>query len=254
MKTKITILYVLLSITNAWSADANLGSMSVIDLYKEVEAINYDYEQLQAAYKNAQERENSLKNRMLSGVTMAATGLGGMELARGLAEKNADKNAEVDMAAYMATFQCKIGDNGNKINGGDMDIATPGANQLIDLYQSYVALATDLKERKAALGIKPGIESDVVLDKSVVGLYDDKGNGVQNGTYASLYRATMGNEADIDKLNAQSDATTRRVGIGGTVAGVGAVGGAVGNILINKDSVDSDSSVLNQAAGLFLGK
>ena len=226
--------------------------------YRQKVALIYDNDkkimELQKAYSQAKERETSTANRLLSGATMAATGLGGMELARGLAEQNADKDAAADMAAYMATFQCKIGDKGNKINGGDMEIATPGANQLIDLYQTYVALASDLRERKNALGIKPGIEAEVVLDKSAVGLYDDKGNGIQNGTYASLYRATMGNGADIDKLAEQSDASTRRVQIGGTVAGAGAVGGAVGNVLINKDSVDSDSSVLQQAAGLFLGK
>ncbi len=104
---------------------------------------------------------------------------------------------------------------------------------MIDLYQSYVDLAASLKQRKADLGIRAGIESDVVLDKSVVGLYDDKGNGVQNGTYASLYRATMGNQTDIDKLDAQSDASTRRAQIGGASAGVGAIGGAIGNALIN---------------------
>ena len=197
----------------------------------------HDYDErikkLEEAYSQAKERENSLVNRMLSGATIAATGLGGMELARGLAEKKADENAEADMAAYMATFQCKIGDNGNKINGGDMEIATPGANQLINLYQSYVDLAASVKQRKADLGIRAGIESDVVLDKSATGLYDDKGNGVQNGTYASLYRAAMGNEADIDKLAEQSDATTRRAQIGGASAGVGAIGGAIGNALIN---------------------
>lgn len=187
----------------------------------------------ESAYDDALSRETSTANRALSGLTMAATGIGGMELARGLAEKDADKDAASDMAAYMATFQCKIGDNGKKIDGGDTDIATPGANQLIDLYQSYVDLAASLKQRKADLGIRAGIESDVVLDKSVVGLYDDKGNGVQNGTYASLYRATMGNQTDIDKLDAQSDASTRRAQIGGASAGVGAIGGAIGNALIN---------------------
>ncbi|MFQ6760434.1 MAG: hypothetical protein ACLRFM_03505 [Alphaproteobacteria bacterium] len=208
----------------------------------------------ESAYDDALTRETSLGNRLVSAGAMAATGIGGMELARGLAEKKADEKAEADMAAYMETFQCKIGDMGDKINGGDMDITTPGANQLINLYQSYVDLAASVKTRKADLGLRPGIEAEVVLDKSATGLYDDKGNGVQNGTYASLYRAAMGNQTDIDKLAEQSDATTRRVGIGGTVAGAGAVGGAVGNVLINKDSVDSDSNVLNQAAGLFLGK
>ena len=209
---------------------------------------------LEEAYKNAKERESSLANRMLSGATIAATGLGGMELARGIAEQSVDRDAAADMAAYLATFQCKIGDNGNKINGGDMGITTPGANQLINLYQSYVDLAASVKARKADLGLRPGIEADVVLDKSATGLYDDKGNGVQNGTYASLYRASRGKETDAQKLAEQSDASTNRVQIGGAAAGVGAVGGAVGNVLINKDGVNSDQNILQQAAGLFLGK
>lgn len=209
--------------------DGNVSSQDVINVINSLTTI----EALEEQYKRAKERETSVANRILSGATIAATGLGGMELARGIAEQSADKDAAADMAAYMATFQCKIGDNGNKINGGDMGITTPGANQLINLYQSYVDLAASVKARKADLGLRPGIEADVVLDKSATGLYDDKGNGVQNGTYASLYRAARGNQSDIDKLAEQSDASTNRVQIGGTAAGAGAVGGAVGNVLIN---------------------
>ena len=226
----------------------------VASRFAEVHDYDERIKKLEEDYKNAKERETSVANRILSGATIAATGLGGMELARGIAEQSVDRDAAADMAAYMATFQCKIGDNGNKINGGDMGITTPGANQLINLYQSYVDLAASVKARKADLGLRPGIEADVVLDKSATGLYDDKGNGVQNGTYASLYRAARGNQSDIDKLAEQSDASTNRVQIGGTAAGVGAVGGAVGNVLINKDGVNPDQNILQQAAGLFLGK
>ncbi|MBQ9540135.1 MAG: hypothetical protein IJU89_01800, partial [Alphaproteobacteria bacterium] len=237
--------------------ESDIEDIDVVNITSKLEVV-HDYDErikkLEEAYSQAKERENSVANRILSGATIAATGLGGMELARGLAEQSADRDAAADMAAYMATFQCKIGDNGNKINGGDMGVTTPGANQLINLYQSYVDLAASVKARKADLGLRPGIEADVVLDKSAPGLYDDKGNGVQNGTYASLYRAARGNQADIDKLAEQSDASTNRVQIGGTAAGVGAVGGAVGNVLINKDGVNPDQNILQQAAGLFLGK
>ena len=84
---------------------------------------------------------------------MAATGIGGMELARGLSEQKADKAAEADMTAYLSTFQCKVGDK--RYAGGDSQIEIPGGNELINLYQEYVNLAKDLKERKAALGKKP---------------------------------------------------------------------------------------------------
>ncbi len=53
----------------------------------------------ESAYDDALSRETSTANRALSGLTMAATGIGGMELARGLAEKDADKDAASDMAA-----------------------------------------------------------------------------------------------------------------------------------------------------------
>ena len=237
--------------------ESDIEDIDVVNITSKLEVV-HDYDErikkLEEDYKNAKERETSVANRILSGATIAATGLGGMELAQGIAEQSVDKDAAADMAAYMATFQCKIGDNGNKINGGDMGVTTPGANQLINLYQSYVDLAASVKARKADLGLRPGIEADVVLDKSATGLYDDKGNGVQNGTYASLYRAARGNQSDIDKLAEQSDASTNRVQIGGTAAGVGAVGGAVGNVLINKDGVNPDQNILQQAAGLFLGK
>ena len=139
--------------------------------------------QLQAKYQEAKAREQSLPNRVLTAATMAATGIGGMELAMGLAEQKADKDAATDMEAYMATFQCKIGEKGGKTyTGGTMGIEVPGANELATLYQEYVDLAADLKERKEALGMRPGIESEVVMDKATMGLYDDVGNTNRNGT------------------------------------------------------------------------
>lgn len=184
-------------------------------------------------YKAAKEKEQSLANRMVSGVSMAATGIGGMELAQGLSEQKADKDAEADMSRYIETFQCRIGEQGAKINGGDTNISIPGANQLINLYQEYVNLAADLRERKQALGMHAGIESEVILDKASTGLYDDKGTGIENGTYASLYRASQGNQQDADKLSALKDTSKKRVIGGAVAAGAGVVVGALGDSLIN---------------------
>lgn len=50
--------------------------------------------------------ENSTANKLLGGTTMAATGIGGMQLMSGLAEKSADEDADADMAAYINTFSC----------------------------------------------------------------------------------------------------------------------------------------------------
>ena len=206
--------------------------------------------QLEENYKKAKEREMSFSNRMLGGLTMAATGIGGMELAMGLAEQKADEAAERDMEAYMATFQCKVGDK--RYSGGTTAIETPGANQLTSLYQEYVELAADLKERKTALGMKAGIESEVILDKNNMGLYDDVGHGIENGTYASLYRAKMGNEKDIKKLEEQKDTSAKRVKGGAIAAGGGAVGGMAGNILINHTG-DDDNSGTGFSDGLMDG-
>ena len=188
-------------------------------------------QEAQDKYADAKENEQSLANRTLSSLTMAATGIGGMELARGLAEQNADKAAQDEMNAYISGFQCKIG--GKSYSGGTNGIEAPGVNQLIKLYQEYVDLAASLKERKAALGLKPGIESDVVLDKAATGMYDDVGHGIENGTYASLYRAVKGNATDAQKLQEQQDASKKRVIGGAIAAGAGVVGGIIGNIAIN---------------------
>jgi uncharacterized repeat protein (TIGR02543 family) len=211
---------------------------------KNGECVDDGVKEAEDNYKNAKERETSLENRMLGATTMAATGIGGMQLAQGLAEQNADDAAARDMAAYMATFQCRIGDKGGKsYPGGTSNIETPGANQLINTYQEYVALAKDLSERKSALGMKAGIEAEVILDKSATGLYDNVGHGVMGGTYASLYRAAMGSETDKQKLDSDKEASSNRVKGGAIAAGGGAVGGAIGNMLINggdDDDADAD--------------
>lgn len=188
-------------------------------------------EKAQKKYDAAKENEQSLENRTLGSLTMAATGIGGMELAQGLSEQKADKAADADMLAYLATFQCKVGDK--RYSGGDSQIEIPGGNELINLYQEYMNLANDLKERKTALGKKAGIESEVVLDKANMGLYDEVGHGIENGTYASLYRASKGNETDTQKIDDTKSASKKRVIAGAVVGGAGAVGGMVGNSAIN---------------------
>ena len=217
-------------------AQNNINSEDI----KEIKKIETEIIKLQKAYKDARENEKSLKNRMLGGLTMAATGIGGMQLAQGLAEQSADAAAERDMQAYLATFQCTAG--GKTYSGGTSGIELAGANQLTSLYQQYVDLAADLKERKAALGMKAGIESEVILDKANMGLYDDVGKGIENGTYASLYRASKGNEKDVNKLAEQKNTSATRVKGGAIAAGAGAVGGGVGNAVVNSENQDDPNS------------
>ena len=234
MKIKIALLCTFLSITSVYANDANLDLMSIIDLYKEVEAINYDYEELQKAYEDAKANEQSLANRTLTALTVAATGIGGMQLAQGLAEQKADKDAERDMEAYIASMRCEYG-NGKSVKAGTTEIELPGANdpEMMKLRNEYFALAASLKERKEALDIKPGIESEVVLDKAQIVLYDNQGIDITDGAYASLYRAKMGNETNQAKINESKDTSSKRVKGGSIAVGSGMVGGIVGNQLNN---------------------
>lgn len=179
--------------------------------------------------------EQSTENKLLGAAGMGAAGIGGMQVASALAEKNADEDAERDMAAYLATFRCDYG-HGLNIKGGETGIELPGANSLIPLYQEYVNLANDLKVRKNALGMKPGIESEKILDAATSGLYDNQSIGKVDGAFTSLARALADpTGADAAEWAAQKDATAKKLKTGAVVAGIGILGSAVGNAIINRN-------------------
>ena len=215
----------------------NLGTVNsdienpYVKLYIQANTIS-----LQHDYNQARAREQSTANKLLSGAAIGAAGIGGMMLASGLAEQAADADAETAMRAYLETFYCKVGDGGKNIKGGTRGAIVPGGNELIKLYSEYVSLANDLKARKTALGMKPGIESEAILDSATSGLYDDISVGKTGGAYASLARALQNPDGeDAKKWSEQKAASASDVKTGAIVGGVGAVGGAVGNLIINKD-------------------
>lgn len=177
-------------------------------------------------------KEQSTANKLLGGAAIGAMGIGGMQLASAAAEQKADAAAEDDMAAYIATFKCDYG-QGMNIKGGEANITLPGANVLLPLYNEYTALAADLKTRKEALEMAPGIESEVILDAATSGLYDNESIGI-DGAYTSLSRALMDeNSADAAAWAAQKSETASQLKTGAIVAGAGALVGIVGDILIN---------------------
>ena len=179
------------------------------------------------------EREQSLANRMIGGAGIGAMGIGGMQVASALAEQNADADAERDMAAYLATFKCDYG-QGMTISGGETNIQLPGANVLLPIYNEYTTLAADLKTRKEALGMSPGIESEVILDAATSGLYDNAATGITDGAYTSLARALSDpTGADAAEWAAQKSDTSSQLKTGAIVGGAGVAGGAVGDVLIN---------------------
>jgi len=187
------------------------------------------------------DNENSLVNKTIGAAGMGVTGAGGMMLAQSLSETMSDANAERTMAAYLQTFKCDYG-TGTQIKGGETNIELPGGNDMIGLYTEYATLANDLKTRKEALGIRPGIESEVVIDKSETGLYDDVGTGITGGGYASIARALQDPEGeDAAKWAAQKETTKNTLIAGAVTTGVGAVGSLAANIAVNhnvKNDVD----------------
>ena len=196
--------------------------------------------ELQDAYDAAKENEQSWENRLLTAATTAATGFGGMELAQGLAEQKADEAAAADMAAYIATMRCTYGD-GTSVRAGLTPVELPGGNnnEMRNLRIEYDALAESVKNRKESLGMAPGIESEVILDKANMGLYDNENTGITGGHYSSLYRADMLNsETDKTQIKSDQETSQNRVDYGGQAAGVGAIVGTVGNIAINSDLGD----------------
>ncbi len=185
------------------------------------------------AYEVAKEKEQSFANRMLGGLAIGASGIGGMQMASAMAEQNADADAERDMTAYLATFHCNYG-GGKNVEYGETNVELPGGNDLIALYAEYVNLANDLKIRKAALDMRPGIESEPILESATSGLYDDVAIGKTSGAYASLARALLDPNSEDAKVWAKQKENSASKKKTGTILGsVGVAGGAVGNLLIN---------------------
>ena len=200
---------------------------------------------LEENYQNMKDKETSFENRMLGGLAMGTVGIGGMMAASALSEQNADKSAEQDMQAYLATFKCKVGDN--RYSGGTKAIETPGANQLINLYQEYAELAADLKERKTVLGLKAGVESEIKIDKASSGLYDNVGNGIGSGAYASIARALQDpNGEDAKRWAEQKEAASSKLKTGAITAGVGIAASIAANYAINHGNDDKSAELLAQ--------
>ena len=199
--------------------------------------------------ENAQkmkEKEQSTPNKLLGAAGIGAVGIGGMNIASALSEQSADRNAEEDMKAYLATFRCDYG-QGRNIVGGETNIQLPGGNELIQYTTEYKQLATSLKSDKEALGMMPGIESETIFDSATTGLYDDVSIGTQKGAFTSLSRALLDeNSADAAEWQKMKDDTAKKLKTGVIVAGAGAVATIAGNIAINHGKGDQSGNILDK--------
>lgn len=204
-------------------------------------------EAAQEKYDDAKKAEKSAENKLLGATTMMATGMGAMELASSMSEQKADQDAEDEMRAYLSTFYCQYGSK--RVPGGTKNAEIGGGNELINLYAQYVNLANDLKARKAALDIAPGIESEAILDSATAGLYDDVNIGPRGSMFTSLARALQDPTGeDAQKWKAQQEESAKGIKDGATALGVGAIGSAVIDLAMNhigdKDEEDEEEREL----------
>lgn len=203
--------------------------------------------------KKMHDKETSTANKLIGAAGIGATGIGTSQALSALSEQRADNRAEDDMRAYLATIKCDYG-TGKTVNGGETGIELPGGNELTQYVAQYKTLATDLKVRKTALGMSPGIESETIIDAAETGLYDNAATGKTNGAFTSLSRALSDEtSADAQAWAQQKADTASKLKTGAIVAGVGAVGSAIANLAVNSgaDKQNKSDEILAKYASLY---
>ena len=187
------------------------------------------------AYRNEYDNAQSWANKGVTGLSTLMTGEGAKMAAQAWAEQIADRDAETEMADYLAGMRCGYG-NGTTLNIGNEDITLPGGNELANYYAEYKTLADKLKTTKAALNLRSGIEAEVLYDRAETGLYQYKIAEIQSGSTPSLSRALMdGESADATAWNAQKTATQNKLITGGVLAATGVVAGYAANQYVNRN-------------------
>ncbi len=211
------------------------------------------------ALEEAKAREQSFANRAVTAASTAATGIGAMAAASAIAEQRADAEAEKEMRAYIETMKCEYG-NGQNVKLGNEEITLPGGNELLDYYTEYKQLADNLKTTKSALGLRSGIESEVLYDRAQSGLYQYASIGKTGGAETSLYRALTDKESeDASTWAEQKEKTDKKLLTGGLVAAAGVATGVIGNYLVNErgnknDTNETDIDEIAARAGNALGR
>ena len=193
----------------------------------------------------APKKEYSAKEKAVMAGSMAAAGIGGMQLAQGLSEMKADKEAAADMENYLKTITCGIGGATN-VKYAESGTAPEQTRQFADERLKYIALAQKVKHAKEMLGMAPGIESEIIVDTA--NLYSGRGTD-KDGISRHLDTAA-------ERLESKSG--QKRAIIGGVVAAAGVVGGIVGNAIVSKEdggasgkeSADSNCSAIGGGTGV----
>lgn len=183
--------------------------------------------------KAADKSDQSVMSKVVGSVSTAAMGIGGMELAQGLSEQKSDKAATAEMQNYLSNLYCTYSDK--QVKYGVTDVKIDDGNNLDLLREEFLTKAATLKYTKEQLGLKAGLESEVVFDDAATALYNNQGTSRGNSKFGRLSEAIMdesGSDAQI--IAAQQEKSKNRV-TGGAIAVVGGVAASIGgNALINK--------------------
>ena len=195
--------------------------------------------------KSEEQLKIEKQQNISQGSSVAATGIGSTQLVQGLSEQNVDTKTDEQMAAYIKTVRCSY-TNGKSVKAGAEPIELPAGNNemFMKLRDEYFAQAADLKERKEALGMEPGIESEIIINNAMAGLYDDENIGITDGVYGSVYRAQMGNESDQIKTNKEQEKSVERV-----IDGVNALVITIANKGVSNNYNTSDQITTPVASG-----
>lgn len=165
-------------------------------------------------------------DKAITGVSTASMGVGGMQLAQGLGEQAADKDATSQMQGYLSDLYCTYA--GNRVAYGATGVRSNGGNELDLMREEFITKAAALKNTKEQLGLNAGIESEVVLDSATTGLYKNDGVNRGSSNFGRLSEALLDETGrDAQLIAAQQKTSQTRVS-GGALAVVGGAALAIG--------------------------
>lgn len=191
-------------------------------------------------------------NNILGGASMAAMGIGAMQVAQGISEKKADKEAEADMRRYLSTFKCDYANGKKTVKYGLDDVTLDIGANLVKQVTEYKTIVARLKKTKKALNLSPGIEEETIIDPADTGLYTYEAVEKVDGHYTSLSKAILDEESeDAKEWEDQKSKSKKRVIGGAIAAGVGTAGSLVNSQIIDKGVIGNSriKSLFDKAGG-----
>lgn len=176
----------------------------------------------------AKARQNSMANRAITAASVAGMGIGTSQLMQGMAERGADDKWSQEIENLVKSINCGIQGQA-RIQGGEEGWTPTYSAKFRQLREDYigvpglkVGLAPRLKELKEELGLRPGIESELVMDTER--LYGNDaiiGGDEWTGGFSTAEERSEAGEGGS------------RMRTGAIVAGAGAAVGIGGNLLVN---------------------